>query len=188
VTRLRLHFVALVATLISVPAGAAPFSICYDFRCKSQAQVTLSEADWAVVGAAFGTARSAAEERRSIARAVAALERLIGPRTGTALDKGGNRAGSGMPGQMDCIDESRNTTTYLQALAHRDLLRWHRVDGRAKRTTWVLFAHWTAVISEPGGESYAVDSWPRDNGELPYVQPLSDWKRHRDPPQSAALL
>ena len=81
---------------------------------------------------------------------------------------------------MDCIDESTNTFQYLLALQELDLLRWHRVDQKYRRIVWFA-THWTASIRETdSGRVIAVDSWYRDNGELPYLQPLNDWT-----PQSA---
>ncbi len=167
---------------------AGELSICFDHGCKSNAQVRLSADEWRRIGSAFGNAGSAVEERRSIARAIAAFERIVGQHTGTSLDRGGNSAGAGMPGQMDCIDESRNTTTYLRALERRGLLRWHSVAPRARRVSWFVFLHWTAVVVERGGESYAVDAWFRDNGQPPYVQRLSDWARRHGPSKTPQSL
>ena len=177
----------LLAVIAPLAAAGSDFSICYDFGCKSRTQVAFTSADWAAIETTLGAADSAAAERKGIARAVAAFERIVGARTPTALDKGGNLAGSGMPGQMDCIDESHNTTAFLQVLERRGLLRWHTVAGRVKRVSWFLFAHWTAVVQERGGARYAVDSWPRDNGMRPDVQRLRDWIRHREPEHPASL-
>ena len=83
---------------------------------------------------------------------------------------------------MDCIDESTNTFQYLLALEELELLKWHRVDQKQRRIIW-LATHWTATITEiESNVSFAVDSWYRDNGELPYIQPLADWRRKRDFP------
>ena len=81
--------------------------------------------------------------------------------------------------QMDCIDESTNTFQYLLALERRQLLKWHRVDLKQRRIVWFL-THWTATITEiDSGRRFAVDSWYRDNGELPYIQPIEDWQKKR---------
>ncbi len=101
--------------------------------------------------------------------------------SGTYLDKAGNYPGYDLPRQMDCIDESTNTYQYLLALQQLDLLKWHQVHPKQRRIVWLVATHWTASISEVGTEQvYAVDSWYRDNGEMPYIQPLGDWKRRRD--------
>ena len=110
------------------------------------------------------------------------MEKISGELTDTHLDKGGNYPGSDIPGQMDCIDESTNTFQYLAALQEFDLMQWHQVDLKQRRIVWFA-THWTASIREiESGQRFAVDSWYRDNGELPYIQPIADWQRKRDFP------
>jgi hypothetical protein len=110
------------------------------------------------------------------------MERISGELSGAYLDKAGNYPGSDIFGQMDCIDESTNTFQYLRALEDLELLKWHRVDLKDRRIVWFL-THWTATIVEiDSNERFAVDSWYRDNGELPYIQPLKDWQRKREFP------
>lgn len=159
------------------------FLQCFDFGCKTTREIRFSPADWQAVREPFATAVVDAEsERQAIRRAVAKMEQITGELTGTAHDKAGNYPGSDLPGQMDCIDESTNTFQYLSALEEQDLLRWHRIDLKHRRIVWFL-THWTATIREvESGRIFAVDSWYRDNGELPYVQPIDDWKRRRDFP------
>jgi hypothetical protein len=33
-------------------------------------------------------------------------------------------------------------------------------------------------------ERFAVDYWYRDNGEIPYIQPIPDWTKKRDFPDA----
>ena len=104
---------------------------------------------------------------------------------GTDVDVGGNYPGyDDFVRQMDCIDESTNTFQYLSALEELDLLRWHRTGLKQRRIVWFA-THWTATIAEvDSGQLFAVDSWYLDNGELPYLQPIADWRRKRDFPAS----
>ncbi|HFD81307.1 MAG TPA: hypothetical protein ENK05_13085 [Gammaproteobacteria bacterium] len=142
----------------------------------------LDARQWQQVRALFATVADAPGERKRIAAAIGLLENQVGRIAGTWRDRGGNIAGSGLPGQLDCIAESKNTTTYLKLLARDGLLRWHRVDARRLRHPWILDLHWTAVIRERGsGRAYAVDSWFLDNGQPPYIQPLGDWLSGRRP-------
>ena len=105
------------------------------------------------------------------------MERYAGRLTGSEQDRGGNYNGQDLPFQQDCIDESTNTYQYLQALQQRQLLHWHRVTDKQRRIVWFA-THWSATIEEiSSAESYAVDSWYRDNGEPPYIQRLEDWRR-----------
>lgn len=170
--------------LLSAPAFASPVIVqCYDFGCKTTFELQFESADWAEIRALFDDgAVDSASERQAIRSAVALMERISGEISGTHLDKAGNYPGYDLERQMDCIDESTNTFQYLLALQQLELLKWHRVDVKHRRIVWFA-THWTASISEIGSDRvYAVDSWYRDNGELPYVQPIDDWKRKRDFP------
>lgn len=161
-------------------AGASPvdepFFSCTDYHCNTRRLVSLSAGQWEEVRAQFAADGSPARERQAIRRAIALMERDVGAATGTWRDLGENVRGAGQPGQLDCISESKNTTTYLRLLSDDGLLKWHVVEPRAMRNPWLLDVHWTAVIRErTGGARFAVDSWFLDNGEPPYVQPLEDW-------------
>lgn len=175
------------ADIITDP-DPAHFTVCHDGGCASLAQVSLSEAQWQRIRALFvPPAANAAEEREQIRTAIALFETIVGPMTGTSGDKGGTFPGLGKPGQMDCIDESTNTTIYLRMLQKFGLLRWHNVADRVTR--WSLFSwpHTTAVIEErASGRAWAVDSWFLDNGQPPFVLPLETWRSGWKPPQTPA--
>lgn len=160
------------------------FSVCYDHQCASLDNLALPPQEWRTVSRLF--ARQSANpviERKQIRQAIARLEKITGHYTGAANDKGGDLKGLGQPGQMDCIDESINTTTYLKMLETAGLLRWHTVENRATRG-WFLrgWPHTTAVIRETrSGQLYAVDSWFLDNGQPPFIVPLEKWKEGWNP-------
>ncbi len=175
---------AFVRDDIITDPDPAQFNICYDHGCASLAWVKLGPEQWQQVRAIFAKpAVAAAEERAQIAAGIALLETIVGALTGTAGDRGGNWKGLGLPGQMDCIDESTNTTIYLRMLQKYGLLRWHTVADRVTRWTPFSWPHTTAVIVERDGpERWAVDSWFLDNGEPPFVLPLETWRRGWRPP------
>lgn len=158
---------------------AAPDSlpVCHGHGCKLRTTVALDRSQWDSVAALFAPApATAAEERDRIARAVGRIERLVGLKAGTAEDLGENQL-IAAAGQLDCIDETANTQTYLRLLQDAGLLRWHEIAAPADRgwpvDTWV---HNTAVIAErEGGARYTVDSWFFDNGQPAAVVPLEDW-------------
>ena len=160
------------------------FTVCYNNGCASLARLKLSAEQWQSIRALFAPpADTAAGEREQIRTAIALFETIVGPMTGTSGDKGGTFAGFGESGQMDCIDESTNTTIYLLMLKKYGLLRWHNVADRATR--WSLFSwpHTTAVIEERANkQEWAVDSWFLDNGEPPFVLPLETWREGWKPP------
>lgn len=173
----------LICLLVfSSPLHAMPwFMHCYDYGCKTTQEVHYSAAQWAEIRAIFAGDMDAFEEKQAIRRAVATMERFSGEITGTNRDVGGNIAAEYV-GQHDCIDESTNTFQYLAALDNLNMLKQHRVAPKQRRMVW-LGEHWTAAIAEiDSGEKYAVDSWYRDNGEMPFIQPLADWRRKRDFP------
>jgi len=138
--------------------------------------VTLTAGQWQGIRNLFAADTSPSKERESIRKAIALLEEIVGAITGTWRDLAGNVAGAGEPGQLDCISESKNTTTYLQLLFDDGLLKWHDIDERHVRHPLIFNTHWTAVIVDrSNGERFAVDSWILDNGQPPAIQPLSDW-------------
>ena len=160
------------------PTGVPEFTVCYNYGCKHMERVRLTPAEWNEVLAVFATAAdSAQQERQQIRQAVALMEQCVGRHTPTYRDRGGNPPTDGWPGQMDCIDESVNTTRYLQLFATYGGLRWHRVSGRVERSPYILDLHWAGQLVERATQQhYAVDSWFLDNGGLPYIQSLEEWQ------------
>lgn len=152
-------------------------TVCHGNGCESLGHVSLTPPQWQEVAGLFPPpGGTAAEEREHLRRAIAKMESLVGTATGTWRDKGGTFNGG--EGQMDCIDESINTTLYLTLFRKYGLMRHHRVEDRATRG-WFLagWPHTSAVVSEvEGGRRWAVDSWFLDNGEPPFILPLEVWK------------
>ena len=175
-----------MVALNSRPAFAAElyFMHCYDFGCKSTLEIRYDQAQWRRIKNLFNRSFSMEEEKQAIRKAIAMMEGYSGAISGTYRDKGGNYPGYDIIKQLDCIDESTNTYQYLSALDELELLRWHSVAPKQRRIIW-FFTHWTATIVEKeSGHQYAVDSWYQDNGEMPYLQPMDDWKSKRDFPAS----
>ena len=169
----------------------ARFTVCYDHGCASLATVTLSPEQWLGLSAVFAKpADTPHEVREQIGTAIARFVTVVAAITGTANDKGGNWPGFGLARQMDCIDESTNTTIYLRMLHKYGLLRWHSVEEPSTRWSLFSWVHSTAVIREhESRERWAVDSWFLDNGEPPFVLPLDTWRKgwkpfRLDPPDS----
>lgn len=159
------------------------FSVCHGGGCKEVTPVSLDAAQWRRVKAVFEPPpRDAAEERERLRPAIALMEQLAGAASGTSQDRGGTFNFG--PGQMDCIDESVNTTLYLTLFRAQGLLRFHDVQDRVTRGWFIHgWPHTTAVIRDRGdGSRWAVDSWFLDNGQPPFVVPLSEWKSGWRPP------
>ena len=151
--------------------------ICHGFGCNIESTISLSTAEWrSVADWLKANAPNPSTERDHIRQAIGWMEVLVGRhgpgRKDRALDL---KHVAYRTGQMDCIDESINTTTYLKLFAKHNLLRWHRVVERIQRRA-LFDAHWASQIEEiQTGDRYVIDSWFQDNGLLPNVQKTEDW-------------
>lgn len=166
------------ADLIRYPVPTH-FNICFNHGCQSLANVSLRHEQWQEIRKLFSPEpASPREERERIALAVGKLESLAGKLTGIDNDRGGSLAGLWTSNQMDCVDESTNTHTYLVMLKNDGLLKYHVLADNARRFRPRLYQHYTAVIEETATQKkYAVDSWFLDNGQPPVILPLSVWKQ-----------
>lgn len=170
------------------PAGDLSLSaipVCYDFGCRNRTVVNLPINDWKGVGNWFSPAAATPEEERDqIKKAVGWMEVVIGWHTPThkdiAFDLPPNSTVESIktlfPGQLDCIDETINATTYLNLFAQRGLLRHHEVIEPVYRRS-LLDQHWAAQIRDiRSGERFVVDSWFQPNGYLPAMQKSKEWQ------------
>ena len=165
----------------------ASFSVCSQHNCQTRTRAALEPEQWEQIVALFAPpADSAAAEREQIARAIGRMEQLVANFANTHHDKAGDFNGFTQPGsQLDCVDESINTTTYLTLFEQEGLLRWHRVVSRASRG-YMFFGGWphfTAVVETTRGkpEQWVIDSWFRDNGVDADVLPLTTWQQGWSP-------
>ena len=164
------------------------FQVCKNYGCSTRVTVSLRADEWNKVRALFTPPpEGAAEERERIRQAIGLLETLVGPKAGTEHDEGGAPlVNFNREGQLDCIDESVNTTTYLRFLAADQLLRWHDVGKPAARGYFLdnIRPHNTAtVVERDSGVVYTMDSWFHANGVPPETVLLSAWLDGWDPPQ-----
>lgn len=160
------------------PPLPGSFTYCFGYGCRNTIENAQLGADWAAIESLFEpAAQNPAEERERMAEAVARFEQSMGPRYGTAADKGGTFTGFGRAGQLDCIDEALNTTSLLQMLNNQGLLGWHEVAAPVQRGFIIdRWPHVTAVVVErQTDKAYAIDSWFRDNGQRADVVPVGAW-------------
>ena len=152
--------------------------VCFDFRCRSRTTVSLPQSEWDTVAGWFREpAADPAVEREQIKRAVGWMEVLVGRHTPTHRDLAADELEDDWrSGQLDCIDESVNTTTYLRLFESNDLLRHHEVIEEAYRRS-LFDQHWAGQIRETAtGNRYVVDSWFQPNGHLPIIQDSESWE------------
>ncbi len=144
----------------------------------------ISDSQWTAIEQTMRDGHESPDtERRAIATTIAMFEQIAGRQTPTHGDRRRGHNHLGDPGQMDCVDESSNTTRYLDLLAQRGLITHHDVLDPVWRTKVLVFnPHRTAVVEEhETGDRYVIDSWMWDNGLPPAVQPLSVWRRYIEP-------
>jgi len=158
--------------------GPVALPVCHGYGCAWRDYVTLSEAEWREVRAAMAPpAPTAVAERAQIASAIGLIERIVGARLGTSEDLAGTPFNWGDPKQLDCVDESINTSTYLHLLANAGLVHFHSVRDLRRRTGFLrLSQHYTAVVEDKAtSRQYAIDSWFHANGQPAEVVPLARW-------------
>jgi len=171
-----------------MPPTPSLFPHCQDYGCAVVKNVELSKADWKRIEKTFGKkAKAAEEERRKVAKTIGTFEQILGPITGTQNDKAGTFGETGH-GQLDCVDESTNTTVDLMLLKQKGLIVFHTVEQPQVRYPIVSgrgWMHQTAVLKEiKTGKEYAIDSWFDDNGADARVVPIPDWLNGWHPQES----
>ena len=156
------------------------FMFCSKYGCKKKTMLSLSADSWQSVREIFSEkASDPAMERLQISEAVGLLESIIGPVTNTEHDEPGSFPGIGKGDQLDCVDESLNTSTYLVMMEEDGLITEHNLFGPAHRGYLIdgNWPHFAPVIEEKNtGERFVVDSWFYKNGEKPVIISLQEWK------------
>jgi len=165
---------------LPVPDPANPV-VCHGFGCAYRTPILLRNADKAQIKKLFGvaTGKSADAERKAVAATMAWFEKRVAAEAGTTTAKA--RAGlghAGDPSQFDCLDKTSNTVGVLAIVAEMGLLRHHVIDAPESRGFIIGgLPHTTAVVRErKSGQKWAVDGWTHNNGELPDVLPLEQWR------------
>ena len=155
---------------------------CHGYGCKMRSPVTFSRADLANLKRILDSGKaSPAAERAAISRADQWYERKAGAATGTSNDGAKDTYELFTPlSEIDCVDETVNTTTLLELVDSRGWLRHHKAGRPANRGFLIdgRYPHNTATIVEKAsGKRWVVDSWVRANAEPPDIKPLDVWKR-----------
>ena len=162
------------------------FTICHGYSCTYKTRAGFTEKQWKSVAALFkGKTKDAKAERSKIGKAMAKMEQYTGKRTGTSEDLPMAGAFKESTLQLDCIDETVNTTQYLTLLQDAGLLKFHEVAEPTHRGYLIdgKWPHNTAVMREKvSGVLWVVDSFYRANGEEPYIVPRDAWLAGWKPP------
>ena len=163
-------------------ATPGQFTVCHGNGCSLRSTVSLAGQPWNQVMAHFNTpAKSPEEEREQISKAIALIEVIIGEKIGSHTDVGQNVYKYYDEGQMDCVDETINTSMYLHFLKESGALRWHKVEKPLHRG--FFWPHNTAVVGEiNSGKMYVIDSWFFKNGVEPSIVTAEEWLAGWRPP------
>ena len=165
----------------------ASYEVCSGYGCPVKQQVELTRSEWrGVRNTMLPLAETPQDEREHIRLAVARLEQLSGPLTGTDGDIGETFGANASRAQMDCLDEAINTANYLQMLDKAGLLLFHTPAGRARRGYLIdAWPHTSAIMREDAtGQLWVVDSWFLNNGNLPFILPVEEWSNRWHPPKT----
>lgn len=171
---------AILLSTVSL-AAAERIPICSGFGCYYKKPVMLGPAQKEHFAAIMAGGRaSPAGERAAVSGAVRYFEKHVSLAFGVTDEPKGVIGGGRVFGQMDCIDESRNTRSLLLYLNHHGFLKHHEVARNASRGVFMdrRYPHNTAVLREKGnGAVWVVDSWYEPAGGAPDIMPLSEWKK-----------
>ena len=162
------------------PPTPEMFQHCHAYGCQQITPIMLNQKEWAKIEKTFKPRPKTAEaERKAIAKAVGVFETIVGPLAGTENDVYGTFVKTGA-GQLDCVDESTNTTVYLSLLEQKKLLKFHTPQAPTARVPIIHAGRWphqTAVVRQTDtGALYAVDSWFHNNGTDAEIVPMAEWK------------
>lgn len=155
------------------------FILCHGNGCPFKSEIFLKRKDWDDVKAIFSPqAQTAKEERNHISKAIGLLEQKAGKQSGTTNDQPTNVIFYDHATQLDCIDETINTMTYLRLLNQLGLIHFHTIDKAARRGYFLdAWPHNTAVIKDKKTSIlYAVDSWYGKNGDNAHIVDLKKWR------------
>ena len=161
--------------------GSIMLRLCFNSSCARTEMLTFSPADMEKVKEqlAYCPGQDLYDRLQRVRIAVWQMEVLAQKYEPLlANDREVNDREYGVNGRMDCVDNASNTTNYLTILRELGQLPSWQVEVPSVRKPLDFNAvHWAAVLQDQvSGEKWAVDSWFRPNGNLPFVLPLNIWK------------
>ena len=169
------------------------FMVCHRFGCNERTPIELSEKDWLPIQKILkGKPSSAEQERKDIAKAISKMEEVVLSISGLPGDGPRAHTFENDRGQMDCLDETVNTSLALQFFDQADLLDYHEVYDPIHRGYFIdgRWPHNSAAIYEKVSDDktsnannsrksskkiFAVDSYYTGSGGEVYIVPLDEW-------------
>ncbi len=155
------------------------FVMCHGYGCSVQTYAWFSPAQWKSVEEIFKKKSKTPEiERQKIAQAIALMEKYTAHLIGTEDDLAKAPIFKKSDYELDCIDETVNTSKFLAFLTDANLLHHHKVGRTAYRGIGsnLMYPHNTATIIEVEiGIIYVVDSYVYKNAVQPDIRLLDEW-------------
>lgn len=172
------------AFAVSGPLSAPVMKVCSGYGCILEDRFSFSQAETAELKALFEPATGPEGERLAIQKAIGRMEQMARRHLRYRPDiKKAYQKNAGKRGQMDCVDESLNTTSYLKFLDGRGFLKHHKPRRRFAERGFLVdgrYPHKSAVIVDAAGTEWTVDSWYEGDGSQPQIMRLRAWKKVRD--------
>ena len=160
-------------------ASPQSFSICHGFSCSYQTKTGFADEDWQKILRGFSPpAKDAHSERLKIADAVRKIEAYVNEHSGLNRDLGKAVSFEKDQDQMDCVDETINTSQYLAFLDRAGVFKFHSAVDPVHRGYFVdgMWPHNSAAVLEnEGGAVFVIDSYYYDSGVKIAIVPLDEW-------------
>ena len=172
----------------AVDAYASPdvsLKNCSGYGCIYKGTSSLNGREQQVLRQIMSTGIvSAADERRAIGLAIQKMEQIAQSKLRYLRDtRKAFQVNSGKRGEMDCVDESLNTTEYLYYLQGQGLLQFHKTRKHYAERGFLIngaYPHKSAVVIENDGSAWTIDPWPNDHAGPPQIMKLSVWRRKKN--------
>jgi hypothetical protein len=164
-------------------ASPEEFIYCHGYSCSQKTLFGFREGEWKDIQKIFKKkSKTAKEEREKIGDAIAKMEQVIGVTIGTDEDLPKAPIKKQSDNELDCIDETVNTTKLLKFLENDGLLKFHTVGEPVYKGLFIngVYPHNSATVKEiETGHIYVVDSYIYKNGAPPNIRGLDNWLQYR---------
>ena len=155
------------------------FVMCHGYNCTVQTYAWFTPKQWKSIKREFKKKSKTPEiERQKIANVIAKMEKYSSHLIGTEEDLAKAPIFKESDYELDCIDETVNTSKFLGFLIEAGLLKHHTLGRPAYRGIGsnLMYPHNTATIVENDtGVIYAVDSYVYENAKRPDIRLLDEW-------------
>ena len=166
--------------------GSVTLRLCFNWSCARKDIMAFTASDMALIKTRIATCSGSSlyDRLQQVRIGIWQMELLAQTHQPLlANDLAINDFEEAVSGRMDCVDNTSNTTTFLNIL--RDiggLSGWTVSSPKVRNRFDLTGVHWTAVITDKEtGAPWSVDSWYRPHGHLPMVMPLRDWSNEEKP-------